>query len=250
MAELRARNTWKLLEKPEGVKILSSKIVLKLKRHSGGSLEKFKALLVILGCFQDKATPITYAPVVDYTTVRVTLFITALNKCQFYQLDVTGAFLHGDLNNPVYVYQPRGYEEHGKEALVCKLNRIIYGLKQAPRVWYQYFADYLEQSGFKRLNNSNFVFKTETFNEVAYIFLYVDDMLLISRREKLISFLNRILSEKVKVNNLRKVKDFLGVNISQNNREFLLSQKHYVAKILAIPNISSCKPTSTPLDPA
>lgn len=136
MAELRARKMQTILEKPEGVKVLQSKIALKLRRHSDGSMDKFNARQVALGCFQDKGTSNKFAPEVDYTKVRVALVIAALNKCRVHQLDVTEAFLHRDSNNPVYMYQTSGYEEQGKETLVCKLNKSIYGLKQAPRVWY------------------------------------------------------------------------------------------------------------------
>ena len=51
-------------------------------------------------------------------------------------MDVKTTFLNDDLDEDVYMAQPTGFTEVGKEHLVCKLNKSIYGLKQASRQWY------------------------------------------------------------------------------------------------------------------
>ena len=65
-------------------------------------------------------------------------------------MDVKIAFLHGDLHEEIYMVQPEGFEEKGKEHLVCKLKKSLYGLKQAPREWYQKFDAFIRSHGFRR----------------------------------------------------------------------------------------------------
>jgi hypothetical protein len=58
-------------------------------------------------------------------------------------MDVKIAFLHGDLDEEIYMEQLEGYEVSGKEHLVCKLRKSLYGLKQSPRLWYQKFDAFM-----------------------------------------------------------------------------------------------------------
>ena len=74
-----------------------------------------------------------FSPVVKMTTIRVILSIVSAKNLHLEQLDVKTAFLHGDLEEDIYMTQPEGFEVPGKENLVCKLHKSLYGLKQAPR---------------------------------------------------------------------------------------------------------------------
>ena len=71
---------------------------------------------------------------------RVIMAIVAHFDLELHQMDVKTAFLNGDLDEEVYMEQPIGFVEVGKEDLVCKLNKSIYGLKQALilRSWHQF----------------------------------------------------------------------------------------------------------------
>lgn len=63
-------------------------------------------------------------------------------------MDVKTAFLHGDLEEEIYMEQPEGYAKRGKEHLVCKLRKSLYGLKQACEKWYQKFGTFMHSQGF------------------------------------------------------------------------------------------------------
>ena len=65
-------------------------------------------------------------------------------------MDVKTAFLNGNLNKEVYIDQPMGFIEKGKEHVMCKLKRSIYGLKQASRKWYLNFNDIIVSFGLKK----------------------------------------------------------------------------------------------------
>ena len=68
--------------------------------------------------------------------------LAARNSWSVYQLDVKSDFLHGDLNEAVFVEQPQDYEKKGEEYKVYKLKKALYGLKQAPYAWYNWIEAY------------------------------------------------------------------------------------------------------------
>ena len=65
-------------------------------------------------------------------------------------MDVSTTFLHGEFTEEVYMKQPEGFVEQGKEHLICRLNRSIYGLKQSPCCWNQALDSRLKELGFKQ----------------------------------------------------------------------------------------------------
>ena len=73
-----------------------------------------------------------FSPIVKMSSVRVVLGMAAIMDLEIEQLDVKTAFLHGDLEEEIYMEQPEGFKVAKKEHLVCKLNKSLYGLKQAP----------------------------------------------------------------------------------------------------------------------
>ena len=72
---------------------------------------------------------------VRFESVRTVVALAAQQGLKLHQMDVTCAFLNGELEEEIYMKQPEGFEVKGKEHLVCKLRRSIYGLKQSPRCW-------------------------------------------------------------------------------------------------------------------
>jgi hypothetical protein len=111
------------------------KWVFKLKRNSDGEIVKHKARLVAKGYVQKFGVDYeeVFAPVARLDTVRLLLAYATNHGWKVHCLDVKSAFLHGELEEEVYVTQPEGYEVKGKEQCVLKLSKALYGLKQAPR---------------------------------------------------------------------------------------------------------------------
>ena len=77
------------------------------------------------------------------TTLRFMLGVVTADNLELIQLDVKTTFLHGDLQEEIYMEQPKGFVATGQEHLVCRLRKSLYGLKQAPRQWYKKFDDFI-----------------------------------------------------------------------------------------------------------
>jgi hypothetical protein len=93
-------------------------------------------------------------------------------------LDVSNAFLHGNLQETVYCSQPTGFEDPDRPDAVCRLSRSLYGLRQAPRQWFLRFVDYVTSLGFTQSRADTSLFVLRRGNNTAYLLLYVDDMIL------------------------------------------------------------------------
>jgi ATP-binding cassette subfamily B (MDR/TAP) protein 1 len=76
-----------------------------------------------------------FSPVVKLPTLHFLLGVIALKDLELVQLDIKTAFLHGDLDEEIYMEQPQGFASPGREHLICQLWKRLYGLKQAPRQW-------------------------------------------------------------------------------------------------------------------
>ena len=77
-----------------------------------------------------------FSPVAKVTSIRLLLSVAAAFDFEIEQMDVKTTFLHGDLEEEIYMKQPEGFMVKGKKELVCRLKKSLYGLKQSPRVWY------------------------------------------------------------------------------------------------------------------
>jgi histone deacetylase 1/2 len=135
---LQKNETWHLVPSKRGMNIIDCKWVFKIKRKVDGSIDRYKARLVAKGYKQCYGIDYedTFSPVVKAATIRLVLSITVSRGWSLRQLDVQNAFLHGVLEEDVFMRQPPGYEDKSKLSYVCKLDKALYGLKQAPRAWY------------------------------------------------------------------------------------------------------------------
>nr|GEW69645.1 zinc finger, CCHC-type [Tanacetum cinerariifolium] len=110
-------NTWVLSDLPPGCKPLCYKWIFKRKKKVDGTIDKFKARLVIQGFRQKEGIDYfdTYAPVARITTIRLLLALSAIHNLVIHQMDVKTTFLNGDLDKGVYMKQPEGFLMSGNE---------------------------------------------------------------------------------------------------------------------------------------
>eukprot|EP00253_Pinus_taeda_P032760 PITA_32760 len=138
-----------IMPRPKGISVMTSKWLFKIKHGVDGSIEKYKQVS-----------------------------LAASQGWTLHQMDIKTAFLHGMLQEEVYVEQPQGFEVEDQRTHVCRLKEALYGLKQAPRAWYAHIDSYLVKLGFTRSYvDPNVYFKVVQGMSLILV-LYVDDLFL------------------------------------------------------------------------
>nr|GEW36495.1 zinc finger, CCHC-type [Tanacetum cinerariifolium] len=152
----------------------------------------------------------------------------AIHDLVIHQMDVKNAFLNGDLDEEIYLKQPKGVVMPGHESKVCKLKKSLYGLKQAPKQWHQKFDDVVLSNGFSLNQADKCVYsKFDASGKGVIICLYVDDMLILGTEQDQVNKTKEFLSSKFDMKDLREAEVILGIRIKQGNNGTLVSQLEY-----------------------
>ena len=230
---LEKNNTWDLVSLPSSHKPIGCKWVFKVKYHSDGSIDRYKARLVTKGYNQIEGLDYhdTFAPVAKLVTVRLLLSIAAIKGWDIQQFDVHNAFLQGDLNETVYMTLPPGFSKKGEQR-VCKLNKSLYGLKQALRQWFAKFSITLTTSGFTQSKSDYSLFTNICGSSSVFVLVNVDDIIVTGNDPIRILQLKSFLEQKFYIKGLGKLKYFLGIEVARSQQGLFLSQRKYTMDIL------------------
>ncbi|KAM1462770.1 hypothetical protein EV1_046409 [Malus domestica] len=227
---------WSLVEPKSKLKPIGCKWVFKTKRDANGQIERYKAWLVAKGFTQREGIDYndTFSLVSSKNSMRIIMAITTHYDLDLHQMDVKTAFLNGDLQEDIYMTQPPGFIERGKENMVCKLNKSIYGLKQASRQWYLKFDQVVTLNGFVENKLDDCIYLKFNGTEFIILVLYVDDILLASSCTQLLKETKSLLNANFEMKDLGEAHFVLGIEIARdrNKRLLGLSQKNYIERIL------------------
>ena len=124
-------DVWDVYPRLEGMPVVTSKWIYKIKHATDGSIEKYKARFFTRGFSQKEGINYeeTFAPVARYTSIKSVLALAIVMKWRIHQMDVKTSFLNGVVEEEVYVGKSLGFETHDRESHVCRLKKSLYGLK-------------------------------------------------------------------------------------------------------------------------
>ena len=251
LLSMKQNEVWDLVELPESCKRVGCKWVFKTKRDSYGNLERYKARLVAKGFTQKDGVDYkeTFSLVSKKDSLRIIMALVAHYDLELHQMDVKTAFLNGNLEEEVYMDQPMGFIEKGKERMVCKLKKSIYGLKQASRQWYLKFNDTVVSFGFKEITVDRCIYLKVNGRKFIFLVLYVDDILLVTNDFGLLSETKKYLSNKFEMKDIGEASYVIGIEIFQDRSQGLLglSQKAYINKVLERFRMDKCSASPIPI---
>ncbi|MCI00073.1 hypothetical protein A2U01_0021089, partial [Trifolium medium] len=214
---LEENGTWDLTLPPPGKKIVGCRWVYKVKYKASGEIEKYKARLVAKGYTQVEGEDFneTFAPVAKMTTVRCLLTVAVAKGWELHQMDVSNAFLHGDLEEEVYMQVPNGYDTP-KAGMVCRLRKSLYGLKQASRNWYSKLSQALIEYGFQESHADHSLFTYSKEGKFMAVLIYVDDLVI--------------------------------AELARGSTGLFICQRKYTLDILGECKMLDCKPSTFPME--
>ena len=213
----------------------------KVKRNADGSVDRYRARLVAKGYNQHPGFDYleVFAPTVRLSSIRVILTLAALQDLHLHSLDVSHAYLNGEMDCEVYMAQPEGFVEGDPKAKVCLLQKAIYGSKHGGNRWNKKMRSVLESLDFR-----------QTYSD-ASIYIYSKDGVTIILPVFVVQSFIAQLSQHFKIRDLGPTTQLLGIKIDRDRakRSISLSQRQYCLDVLDRFGMADCKPISTPMEP-
>ncbi|KAJ7976200.1 Retrovirus-related Pol polyprotein from transposon TNT 1-94 [Quillaja saponaria] len=168
---------------------------------------------------------------------------------KIYQLDVKSAFLHGFLEEEIYVEQPEGYVIEGQEDKVLKLKKALYGLKQAPRAWNNRIDKYFQENGFVRCPHEYALYvKAHEKGDVLFVCLYVDDLIFTGNNPIMFEDFKKAMTYEFEMTDMGLMSYYLGFEVKQNDGGIFISQEVYAKDVLKKFQMLDSNSVNTPIE--
>jgi transposase InsO family protein len=253
MAAHERNGTWELVYPPPGVKLIGCRLLFKTKYLPNGEIDRHKVRLVAQGFTQRHGVDYfeTYASTAKMQSIRTVIALAAALDLHLHSIDVSNAYLNGDIDADVYMRIPEGYDG-AEPGQVCKLRKALYGTKQGARAWQTKMQSVLvDDMGFASIYSDTSIYVFRRNGDVILLPVFVDDATFASNNRDLITEMISRLESHFKLRDLGETTHLLGISISRDLTAgtISLSQRQYVIDALARFNMSNCHPVSTPMVP-
>jgi hypothetical protein len=247
---LHSNGTWVLTRAPAGALILPCRWLYRLKYNQDGTIERYKARLIVGGHRQRDGIDYsdTFAKCVNLVTLRFFLANVAFLDLELASLDISNAFLNAELRTDVYMRQPEGYD-NGDPSLVCKLVKTLYGLKQAPKEWFDLLSKTLSKLGFTISTSDAALWMRERNGCTTFLLFWVHDLLIAAANPEDIKSAKRDILSSFKGRDLGEPKSYLNIGITRDRkaRTLTIAQPSYEKGLLERFNMSDCLPKAAPI---
>lgn len=248
---LSLMGTWELVDPPDDCQIIGCRWVYSIKHNEDGSIDRYKCRLVAKGCSQKYMINYyeTFAPVVRYSTIRLLIAMAAQFDLHLHHVDVTTAYLHGDLKETVFMHQPEGFVDPQFPNRVCRLKKSLYGLKQAGREWNRKLNDTMQKLSFRRCNGDTCVYTKCNGNVLCIVGIYVDDMIIAASNYEDLKSVKSLIGSEFDIVDKGELSYYLGIQIKRQGDQIEIHQQKYIKELTMKFNLLESKPRYTPLDP-
>ena len=191
----------------------------------------------------------TFSPVAKMTYVQLFISLSATYNWDLHQFDIKNVFLHGDLQEEVYMEQSSRFVAQGEIGKVCRLQKSLYGLKQSPRAWFGKFNQAIEEFDMQKSKSDHSVFYKNSSSGIILLVVYVNNIVITGSDSKGISSLKSLLQIQFHAKDLWMLRYFLGIEVMRSKHGIFLSQRKYVFDLLSKTRKLGVKSCSSPMVP-
>ncbi|KAL0320492.1 UNVERIFIED_CONTAM: Retrovirus-related Pol polyprotein from transposon RE2 [Sesamum radiatum] len=239
-------HTWEVVPLPQSKTAIGCRWVYKLKLRADGTIDRYKARLVAKGYSQVEGIDYNecFSPIAKVVAVCLFLAISTVFGWHIHQMDVNNAFLHGYLDEDIFMVAPKGLHVPAGHV---NLKRSLYGLKQASRQWNQEFTSQIASFGFRQSKHDYCLFTKHSGSVFLVLLLYVDDIFLTGSSMDLIAKVKLFLDKQFTIKDLGVAKYFLGLEIARSSQGIIVTQSKYTKDIICDVGTEVARSAGTPL---
>ena len=251
---IESHGTLKVVKR-DGQKTATSRIVFAVKTDEAGYVTRFKTRLVLRGFTQVKGLDHeeTLSPVPRLTTFRLLIALSVANDWKRTHWDVKTAFLHGEMDHPLFIEVPKHWDQFMKASVtdddILQVIMGLYGAKQAARIWNQKFVKIAIAAGLKQHVGDPGVFSKTIEGVLVLIIIWVDDVFGFCKIASLLEELYVEFSRQVEMKNLGKLKVAIGIQIEEAENRVVLHQDRYIQEKVEEFRVQDAAPTRLPFAP-
>ena len=224
-------------------KILPGTWVFRVKRGLDGSFKKFKARYCIRGDLQEGDFD-TYAPVVQFSSVRLFLAWSLMMNWETCCIDFSNAFIQATLKDPTFIHLPRGFSSNLQRRSCLRLKKSIYGLSVAPRLWFQHLLKALKTEGLTQSKHDPCLL----LRNDLIIICYVDDLGIQAPNQTIIdNLISSIESKGFELTREGTFSEYLGIKYNKDESGIItMTQEGLIQKIIEATGMEECNSNRTP----